>query len=133
MHLQATAHLGHLQEESKGNRWTGGEVMRDATREERMEFVFVCEVCGKVCKSKGGLTIHRKRMHEVSKMKKSFQCERCKEVFGQEANLRNHEKACSGVAGVVSNKRKCDILWEGDRKKELPGEPSELLICRSML
>ena len=120
-------------EESKGNRWTGGEVMRDATREERMEFVFVCEVCGKVCKSKGGLTIHRKRMHEVSKMKKSFQCERCKEVFGQEANLRNHEKACSGVAGVVSNKRKCDILWEGDRKKELPGEPSELLICRSML
>ena len=35
-------------EESKGKRWTGGEKVRDATREERMEFVFVCEVCGKV-------------------------------------------------------------------------------------
>ena len=104
-------------EASKGKRWTGGEKIRDATVEERMEFVFVCEVCGKVCKSKGGLTIHRKRMHEVSAMKKSFQCERCKEIFSQEANLRNHEKACSGAGGAVNHMRKCDICLRDIGKK----------------
>ena len=104
-------------EESKGKRWTGGEVVRDATREERMEFVFVCEVCGKVCRSKGGLTIHRKRMHEVSRLKKSFQCDRCKEVFGQEANLKNHEKACSGILGVASHMRRCDLCSRDIGKK----------------
>ena len=104
-------------EASKGKRWTGGEIVRDATREERREYVFVCEVCGKVCKSKGGLTIHRKRMHEVSSQKKSFHCVRCNETFNQEANLRNHEKACSGAVGEVSSKRKCDICSREIGKK----------------
>ena len=61
-----------------------------------MEFVFVCDYCGKVCKSKAALTIHMKRMHEESAGKKKFACGKCVEVFKQEANLRNPEKICQG-------------------------------------
>ena len=68
-----------------------------------------CEVCGKVCKSKAGLTIHKKRMHEVSTKKKCFECFGCKEAFKQEANLRNHEKICRGQGPVEAGKRKCDL------------------------
>ena len=33
-----------------------------------------------VCRSKAGLVNHRRRMHE-SQAKKTFECERCKQVF----------------------------------------------------
>ena len=56
-------------EKSRGHKWTGGEVVRNVLRE--VEVVFVCEVCEKRCKSKGGLVVHRRRMHEVSKKKKN--------------------------------------------------------------
>ena len=52
------AHLAKW-EESKGHSWQGPAIERNVTKEDRREFVFVCEVCGKVCKSKAGLTIHR--------------------------------------------------------------------------
>ena len=92
---------------SKGHKWQkDSPEKRDATREDRMEFVFVCDYCGKVCKSKAGLTIHRKRMHEESAGKKKFVCEKCEESFGQEANLRNHEKICGGE--MVDGRRKCE-------------------------
>ena len=60
--------MKHLQEykKSKGHKWTGGEVARDVVKEEVV--VFDCSVCGRICKSKAGLTIHKKRMHEVSIM-----------------------------------------------------------------
>ena len=76
---------------SKGHKWQEERPdKRDATKEDRVEFVFVCDYCGKVCKSNGGLTIHMKRMHEESVGKKKFTCEKCGDVFKQEANLRNH-------------------------------------------
>ncbi|MCP3663552.1 MAG: hypothetical protein GY696_13850, partial [Gammaproteobacteria bacterium] len=46
-----------------------------------------CEVCGKVCKSKAGLTVHRRRMHERSDQKVTFKCQGCNLHFEFEANL----------------------------------------------
>ena len=92
---------------SRGHKWQG-EVpeKRDATREERTDLVFMCDYCGKVCKSKAGLTIHVKRMHEESVAKKKFSCDKCGEVFKQEANVRNHEKVCGGKS--EDGRKKCD-------------------------
>ena len=90
---------------SRGKKWQGEEVERNQMKEE--EFVFVCDDCGKVCKSKAGLTIHEKRMHGASKVKKEFACE-CGRKFGQEANLKNHRKKCVGseeAARVHERKR----------------------------
>merc|ERR1712055_1144647 len=78
---------------------------RNAAKEE--EVGFVCEVCDKRCKSKGGLVVHRRRMHEVSKMKKTFECGKgCGDVFKQEANKWNHEKVCGGRV-ESDDRRKC--------------------------
>jgi uncharacterized protein (DUF2344 family) len=53
-----------------------------------------CGTCNKICKSKGGITIHIKRMHK--KVEFSFTCGKCGEVSYQEANKVNHEKWCTG-------------------------------------
>ena len=92
-------------ERSKGHHWRGEAVMRNAVN-GAMAAEFVCGVCGKVCKSKAGVVIHRRRMHEVSKKKKLFKCEGCQEEFGQVANLWNHKKVCGGGASS-SEKRMC--------------------------
>ena len=47
---QRMKHLAEW-EDSKGKKWEGEEVVRSQPQE--LEFVFVCEVCGKVCKNKG--------------------------------------------------------------------------------
>ena len=92
---------------SKGHKWQGERPdKRNATKEDGMEFVFVCDYCGRVWRSKAGLTIHVKRMHEESGGKKKFPCEKCGEVFKQEANLRNHEKICKGKS--KDGRKKCD-------------------------
>ena len=111
--------IAHVEkwEWSKGKKWEGEAVVRDVAKVDMMEFVFVCEVCGKVCKSKGGLTIHRKRMHEISMLKKVFQCDRCKDEFNQEANLKNHKKLCTGAAGRAAHTRKCDLCGREIGKK----------------
>ena len=98
----------HEWECSRGYLWKGGARTRNVAKEDVQEFVFVCDVCGKVCRSKGGLTNHRKRMHEVSKLKKVFQCRTCKEDFSQEANLINHSKLCTGSTRLA-HRRLCDL------------------------
>ena len=75
------------------------------------------EGCGREFKSKGGLTIHRKRMHEVSKEKVMFTCELCQETFSQEANLKNHLKICTGLRASDPTKRKCDKCLNEYAKK----------------
>ena len=57
--------MSHLEkwERSRGHQWNGEEVERNVRVGTMVEFV--CGVCGKRCKSKGGLTVHRRRMHEV--------------------------------------------------------------------
>ena len=47
----------------------------------------------KVCKLKGGLVVHRRRLHEVSAKKKMFECGKgCGETFKRKANMWNYEK-----------------------------------------
>ena len=119
---------------SRGNKWESEKPeRRDATPEDRMVFVFACEHCGKVCRSKAGLTIHTKRMHERSEKKKEFVCEGCKRIFSQEANLRNHEKICEGNSDdgriecsichkryaksyIARHKRACKAAQGGDQE-----------------
>ena len=66
------------------------------------------EGCGKEFVSKAGLTIHRKRIHEISKEKVKFTCQLCQEEFTQEANLKNHLKSCTGLRASQPGKKKCD-------------------------
>ena len=68
---------------------------------------FLCRVCGKICKSKAGLVVHRRRMHEESSKKKKFVCEGCSMDFRQEANLVNHLKICGGGLGSTSDRKVC--------------------------
>ena len=77
-------------EQSKGNKWSGQWLSRN--KEVEQPTSLSCEICGKSCRSKGGLTNHQRRMHNVSKLKKSFSCKKCGNVFPQEANLLNHLK-----------------------------------------
>ena len=55
---------------------------------------FTCrwEGCTRVCRSKGGLTQHERRMH--CKSNASFKCTRCFRTFNGKAQLTNHSKAC---------------------------------------
>ena len=92
-------------ERSKGHLWQGAPVERNKAREK--EVIFECNVCRKRCKSKGGLVIHTRRMHEVPKRKKVFECEGCGQKFQHEANLWNHRKVCGGEEASGSERRKC--------------------------
>ena len=103
-------------EDSKGKKWEGHAGERNRAKE--MEFVFVCEVCSKVCKSKGGLTNHRRTMHEKSKFKKSFSCHRCGSVFGSDANMVNHLKVCVGDE-CDGDMAKCPVCGKWMKKKSL--------------
>ena len=101
---ERTEHLDKW-EKSRGHKWTGEEIQRNKIR--GAEVVFECAVCGKRCKSKGGLVVHRRRMHEESRLKKTFECGKgCGEIFKQEANKWNHEKVCGGAV-VDEGRRKC--------------------------
>ena len=107
--------MKHLQlwEESKGKKYEGEEVVR--SQPAAMEFVFVCEVCGKVCKSKGGLTVHRRSMHERSGLKKTFNCHRCGSVFKSDANLMNHLRICEGEE-CEGDSKKCGVCGKWQEK-----------------
>ena len=93
-------------EKSRGHHWRGEVVERNVVA-TAAPTEFVCSVCGKRCKSKGGLVIHRRRIHEVSSKKKMFRCEGCQEEFGQEANLWNHKKVCGGGGASSGDRRVC--------------------------
>ena len=104
--MKCKERMDHLRdfEQSKGKKWVGAEVERNGIRVDIG--IYDCSVCGKVCKSKAGLTIHKKRMHMESVLKKKFPCEKCGQEFKQEANVKNHKKRCTGQIGKVKC-RKC--------------------------
>ena len=90
-------------EEKGGNKSEQERGARNNIKEN--EVVFECEVCGKVCKNKAGLTNHRRRIHEISKQKKKFTCEVCNQVFTSMSSLTNHKISCEGVAD--EGKKRC--------------------------
>ena len=78
---------------------------RNCTQDEEEDLT--CEVCDKVCISKAGLVIHKRRMHEISKEKVTFKCNDCNQTFSQEANLKNHAKFCTKMVPEDPEKKKC--------------------------
>ena len=105
------ARMKHLSEweKQRGKKSQGAETERNNLVQEGANNL-ICDVegCYKVCKSKAGLVIHRKRMHDVSSQKIIFKCNRCNLSFKQEANLLNHKKAGCGGATNDDNVRKCE-------------------------
>ena len=75
----------------------------------RQELVHKCDICNKICKSKGGLTVHIKWMHEISSQKVNFTCDSCQEVFQHETNLVNYKKICQGTSTGSRDTRKCSL------------------------
>ena len=96
--------MDHLKtyEQQKGHHYNfaRGERLleRNAGRIEEEHQAFECEYpgCGKVCLSKAGLTIHKRRMHEAPR--KTFRCDKCNKFFPAECNMLNHAKNCGGQA-----------------------------------
>ena len=107
----------HLDEwESKAGNRTMGERGERNKLPDNENLTCDVEGCGKTCKSKAGLTNHRRRMHEKSKEKVRFECQRCKEIFEYESNLVNHAKICTGMSAVDPDNRRCDICSKELRK-----------------
>ena len=80
---------------------------RNVIMELEEQWICEWEECGKVCKSKAGLTVHRRRMHERSDQKVTFKCQGCTLQFSFDSNLKNHQKSCTGVITVDPDLRKC--------------------------
>ena len=92
-------------ERSRGHLWQGNVMERNEP--PIPEVVFACRVCGKVCKSKGGLVNHRRRMHEISAAKKMFKCDACGLEVKKQSDLSNHAKVCGGAVASAQGKIKC--------------------------
>ena len=113
-----------LYERQRGNKyeWATGEqpVTRNATPIDNSELTgFPCryEGCTKICLSKGGLTIHQRRMHQTPR--KDFKCEKCEQIFASENTWKNHMKACSGGACLRPNYVICSICGREVGKNNL--------------
>ena len=92
-------------ERNGGNLSTAGA--RGDRRQQMEDTDLTCTVCQKICESKAGLTVHIKRIHEVSSHKVTFKCDKCNLVCKQEANLKNHMKACTGAPPTRPDRRRC--------------------------
>ena len=100
--------MNHLEkyDRSKGNMSTE-DIVRNIVW-ERTEADLVCswEGCGKRCKSRAGLKIHQKRMHEDPRTE--FTCEACGLTFRTENTMINHKKKCGGARAERDGYRRCE-------------------------
>ena len=82
--------MGHKYE------WEENEerLVRDVEAEN--ERVCKYEGCGKVCRNKGGLIMHQKRVHRAAEERMRFPCARCEKVLETEGAKVNHERMCRG-------------------------------------
>ena len=94
-------------ERQRGHRyeWEEGEERVERNVGGELDLVCRYEGCGKVCKSKGGLTVHQKRMHRAAPERMRFRC-RCGVEVETEGALVNHERSCGG-GRVEGNRREC--------------------------
>ena len=95
-------------ERQRGKKYVMGRGEQEVERNVSAEVDLVCryEGCGKVCKAKGGLVLHQKRMHRAPDERVTFECERCGVSLETEGAKKNHEKSCMG-GGVRDNRREC--------------------------
>ena len=97
-------------QKGKQYRWEQGE--ERVSRSQRREGGLICEYegCGKICKSRAGLTIHQKRMHREGDRVR-FSCERCGKEMTTEGARASHMRSCTGGAtgggSVGGNRREC--------------------------
>ena len=73
---------------------------------------FTCDHCQKLCRSKGGLIAHIRSMHEVSKEKRKFNCEKCGLLVTKDANLVNHVKICGGMQASRPGQKRCHFCFK---------------------
>ena len=62
--------------------------------------------CGRRCKSKGGLAIHIRRMHDQEKAKMEFPCDFYGMIFKSMNTRINHCKSCGHLPPTNSNLRR---------------------------
>ena len=68
---------------------------RSASRD--LDLVCRWEGCGKVCLSKGGLTLHQKSvLLRAPEDRVRFSCDRCRVNLETQSAKTNHEKTCTG-------------------------------------
>ena len=89
-------------------RWEEGEDRIDRSVSRVVDLVCRYEGCGKVCLSKGGLTLHQKRMHRAAEDRVRFSCGMCGTGLETEGARANHEKTCGGGGGLVGGRRRCE-------------------------
>ena len=109
---RVNARMSHLYgwECQKGHRYEWGADENRLERNVKRVNVLVCryEGCGRVCKSRAGLTMHEKRMHRAPAERARFECEKCGWVCETEGARKNHMKTCMGGASeTVNGKREC--------------------------
>lgn len=122
-----SARMGHLEEweRQRGHQYqpTDGVRLeeRNTRAHEEEEDALRCKYpgCDKVCKSKGGLTIHQKRMHKVAAERARFECDRCGMSLETEGNLKNHRRACRGTRSEDPEKRRCETCGALVSKKNI--------------
>ena len=91
-----------------GYEWAVNEVPVERNQYVRVnEFVCMYDGCGKVCRSRAGLTMHQKRMHRAALDRVRFVCEKCGVVCETEGAKVNHERSCGG-GRVDGNVRECE-------------------------
>ena len=110
MGIRRTAKGETEMKKCKGLREVSGWV-----EEERQSLV--CKECGKECKSKGGLTIHQKRMHRQETLseekKEQMKCKYREKMFRRVANRMNHETVCQRKPeGESVGGKKCRSRWK---------------------
>ena len=95
-------------EQQGGHRYVWGVNEERVDRNDRRVIDLMCryEGCGKVCKSKGGLVQHQKRIHRAPLDRVMFVCGLCGMRCETEVARLNHERACGG-GRVDGGRREC--------------------------
>ena len=93
----------------QGHQYEWGENEERVNREVRAGAELECKYdgCGKVCRSKAGLTVHQKRMHRAAEERVRFPCVRCDRVMETEVARENHERRCMGDRMQMDGRLEC--------------------------
>ena len=105
--------FSHLEkwENQQGHKYEWGIGEERIERNVKAEKSLRCryEGCGKVCKSRAGLTMHEKRLHREGM---TFKCNKCNITMKTEGAKTNHERTCYGgeeEPEEQGDKRRCGL------------------------